>query len=140
MLPEEFYQKLRDCQGHPSTSQPSTGVVKQKMEYLLTHYDSIVAIHIAKELSGTLDVTLLSKQHGGRVTVVDGGAAGVELGVIVKEAARVAAHNAGHEEVLATVDRIKKRVISYSVPLSLSCAVRGGRVPKKCAVCSTCLS
>src|SRR5690606_17374744 len=50
---EEFYEKMRNAKELPTTSQPSIGVVTEKLEELAKEYDAVVSIHLSSGISRT---------------------------------------------------------------------------------------
>ena len=49
----EFWNELEKNPIHPQTSQPSPGDFRRQYQFLSSHYDSAISIHIPKKLSGT---------------------------------------------------------------------------------------
>ncbi|SVC94470.1 uncharacterized protein METZ01_LOCUS347324, partial [marine metagenome] len=89
---EEFYQELATNPKHPQTSQPTPGDFRRQYQFLQTHYDSIISIHIPHELSGTYQSALNASKRleNVKINIVDGLSASVGLGLVVMEAARLA--------------------------------------------------
>ena len=54
ITPDEFYTRLKSAKEMPTTSQPSAGEFHDLFSRLAESYESIVAILISGELSGTL--------------------------------------------------------------------------------------
>src|SRR5690606_25407438 len=50
---EEFYQKLREVEELPTTSQPAIGLITTKLEELKKDYDAVISIHLSSGISGT---------------------------------------------------------------------------------------
>ena len=87
----EFYRELRDGKYHPQTSQPSAGDFKKQYQFLSSHYETIISLHIPKKLSGTYQSAKnASKQTpDAKITVIDTNNASVANGLIVKYAAKL---------------------------------------------------
>ena len=49
----KFFKELETNPSHPQTSQPTPGDFRRQYQFLQSHYDSIISIHIPHELSGT---------------------------------------------------------------------------------------
>jgi DegV family protein with EDD domain len=49
----EFYQKLETSKDHPQTSQPPPADFSRMYQFLASHYESVISLHIPKVLSGT---------------------------------------------------------------------------------------
>lgn len=124
---------LNHSKVYPTSSQPDVKQIKMKLEWLLSHYDHIVVITVAKALSGTYAnferaITELNLEAN-KVTLVDSKLNSGAQGLIVLEAARMA--NRGE-----TLERIISKIISdvpkTSIYVSLDTfkyAVKSGRVP-----------
>ena len=131
ITPEIFYKQLKNnTQLLPKTSQPSLGAFIQKYKYLTSHFDHVVAIHISSQLSGTLNASIqAAKQVSNKITVIDSFSSGVELGILVREAAVAAQENRSVDHIEALIDSVKRKTSMFAIPQSLEYAVRGGRLP-----------
>ena len=49
----EFYQQMQIDSNHPKTSQPTPGDFKKIYNFISSHYNSIISIHLSKKVSGT---------------------------------------------------------------------------------------
>ncbi len=131
ITPEEFYQELATNPCHPQTSQPTPGDFWRTYQFLASHYDSIVSLHLSGKLSGTLQSaeSAASRLPETRITVLDTRTATVGLGFIAVAASKVAAEGKSHEEVLTVSQRAIEKTVFYAVVKDLASVVRGGRVP-----------
>ena len=138
--PEEFYNELATNPEHPKTSQPTPGDFRRQYQFLQTHYDSIISIHLPHELSGTYQSALNASKRvdNTKINVVDGLSASVGLGLIVMKAAQLAKAGKKHDEISAILPEIISQSSVYLVVKDLSYIVKGGRLPgwvKKVADC-----
>jgi len=138
--PEEFYNELATNPEHPKTSQPTPGDFRRQYQFLQTHYDSIISIHLPHELSGTYQSALNASKRvdNTKINVVDGLSASVGLGLIVMKAAQLAKAGKKHDEISAILPEIISQSSVYLVVKDLSYVVKGGRLPgwvKKVADC-----
>jgi len=138
--PEEFYNELATNPEHPKTSQPTPGDFRRQYQFLQTHYDSIISIHLPHELSGTYQSALNASKRvdNTKINVVDGLSASVGLGLIVMKAAQLAKAGKKHDEISAILPEIISQSSVYLVLKDLSYVVKGGRLPgwvKKVADC-----
>lgn len=127
---DEFYGLLERSHGTPTTSQPSPQRFVEVYERLLAEHESVVSIHISGRLSGTLASAeqAAGEVGGGRVRVVDSGAASMALGIAVLAAAQVAGAGGGVDEVLGVVAAVGAARRTLFAVGSLEYLRRGGRI------------
>ncbi|MHB8572234.1 MAG: DegV family protein [Candidatus Dormibacteria bacterium] len=125
--PAEFYRRLRAASSLPTTSQPSVGAFREVYESAPPG-DGIVSIHLAGNLSGTLQAaTLAAAECGREVRLVDSGTVTLALGFLA-----IAAATAGGDldrAEAAARERVPRAGI-LAVMDTLRYAVMGGRVSK----------
>jgi hypothetical protein len=128
--PEEFYQWLRQNHNHPTTSQPSHGDFHRQYQYLSSHYQAIIAIHLPKVLSGTLQSSQQAAKNSGfdQVHVFDAGSTSVSHGLLVLTAAQAAKAGKNAEDIMALLTNAKQNTHFYAVLPDLSYLARGGRI------------
>lgn len=92
--------------------------------------DEIVAIHIGSRLSGTLDAAAAHAEEfaPGRVWLVDSGSAGLGLGFLVMEAARLAELGLEAADIAHRVQDMATRTHVFFMLHTMAYLVRGGRV------------
>lgn len=61
---EEFYTKVKEAKELPKTSQPSVGVIMEKIEELKQKYDDVIAITLSSGISGTYQAMRSARGHG----------------------------------------------------------------------------
>lgn len=54
LTPAQLYQKIKNVEEFPKTSQPSAGEFAQLFEEISQNYEQAIAIHVSGKLSGTL--------------------------------------------------------------------------------------
>ncbi len=136
----EFYPMLAAHSELPTTSQPSAGTFAEVFENLLHDCDEIIGIFISSSLSGTVRSAETARDLvGGAITVVDSGQAAYALGIVVLEAAALAAEGATAADILARVSFVQERVRAYFVLDSLEHLRRGGRLSSASAIIGTVL-
>ena len=129
--PEEFFQKLETNPNHPQTSQPTPGDFRRQYQFLKSHYDSIISIHIPHELSGTYQSALNAAKRVDKenITVIDGLSASGGLGLIVMKAASLSNEGKSLEEINALLPGIISSTKVFLAIKDLKYVVRGGRLP-----------
>ena len=114
---------------------PSVGEIQRHFEFLTQHYDNIVVLSVAAKLSGTFRTYQLAakelEKQGARIHIVDTKLNASAQGLVVAEAAQVAANGKTADEIVAHVqDVISRTSIMVSVQ-SIDMMVRSGRIPQK---------
>ena len=130
--PEEFYHELATNSNHPQTSQPTPGDFRRQYQYLQSHYDSIISIHIPHAMSGTYQSALNASKRVdiSSISVIDSHSASVGLGLIVMKAAVLANEGKNHDEIVKSISEITSSTNLFFVVKDLSYVVRGGRLPR----------
>jgi DegV family protein with EDD domain len=129
--PAQFYERLRSAKEVPTTSQPSAGRFLSFFEEVAETADSIVAVLLSSDLSGTV-----ASAHAARdmldgsmpVEIVDTRSASLGLGLIVSAAARAAAAGKDHLEVGEVVRMLSPHVHTMFVVDTLEYLHKGGRI------------
>ena len=129
--PEEFYHELSTNPAHPQTSQPTPGDFRRRYQYLRSHYNAIISIHIPHEMSGTFQsaVNAAKRINSSSITIIDGLSASVGLGLIVMKAATLAKNGHSHSEIKRLLPNIIDSTNLFIVVKDLSYVVKGGRLP-----------
>jgi hypothetical protein len=128
---EEFYLELQNNSQHPQTSQPTPGDFRRQYQFLQSHYDSIISIHLPHEMSGTYQSALNASKRitDANINIIDSLSASVGLGLIVMETARLAKENKSHKEILDLLPNIISNSNVFLAVKDLSYIVKGGRLP-----------
>ena len=135
ITPTEFYSRLVKAKKQPTTSQPTTQEFINKYNYLATHYDSIVAVNISNELSGTYQNSLIaaktvSERTGKKISVIDTRTTSGALGLIVLRLAKAIESGYTHEQLVDAAEKwVKQTRILVSIK-TLKYFIRGGRVSR----------
>ena len=133
LTPEEFFAELRSNPAHPKTSQPPPGDFRRQFEFLASHFDSVVSIHITRHASGTCAAAETAagrvSTHG-KVTVIDSMNASLGQGLVAMYAAECAQAGYDAARVIEATRAIVPKTWTWGLVGSLEFAVRGGRVPR----------
>ena len=129
--PDEFYNELANNPIHPKTSQPTPGDFRRQYQFLQTHYESIISIHIPHALSGTYQSALNASKRveNAKISILDGLSASVGLGLIVMKAAAMVNDGRTHNEIHNVLHDIIKSTDIFLLVKDLSYVVKGGRLP-----------
>jgi DegV family protein with EDD domain len=131
--PQQFYSLLEKSERNPSSSQPSTQDFINRYEYLSTHYDSIIGLHLSAALSGTFSNSTKSAEDvtgrtGKKIHLFNSKTLTGGLGLIVLRVARAIEEGKTVEEIVPKIDEwIGKSHLRVTVP-TLKYIIRSGRV------------
>ncbi|MEM9058509.1 MAG: DegV family protein, partial [Pseudomonadota bacterium] len=129
---DEFYRRLRTATAYPTTSQPAPGDLRRQFEFLASHFDSVVSLHIGAANSGTFQAAQAAAARSSaaeRIHVIDSLNASLGQGLIALHAAECAAAGHDAEAVLAAVAQAIPRTRTFAAVSDMSWGVRGGRIP-----------
>lgn len=126
----EFYQKVKEEEELPKTSQPSIGAIAEKLNELAKEYDQAIFITLSSGISGTFQstVTAASMVEDLEVHPFDSEISCMAQGFYVLEAAEMANQGADIEAIMARLHEIKKSLRAYFMADDLSHLQRGGRL------------
>ncbi len=127
---EEFYRRLPLSKELPKTSQPSPGQFTEHFQRVAEGADSIVAVFVSRELSGTIQSAHLGAEAMGDypIEIVDSRSASLGLGLLALAAARRAAAGNDYQEVAAYVRGLVPRMRVMFVVDTLEYLHKGGRI------------
>ena len=134
ITPEKFYSLFRESDGEASSSQPSYKQVENLFSYLTSHYQSIIAVTVASELSGTWNIVNQVaeeyKDDETEIEVIDSKLNSGAEGLAVLETAEKI--DAGWN-LDKTADYIRKLVNKTEIYVSVNTVkymVKGGRISR----------
>ncbi len=130
---EEFYNKLRNESILPNTSQPSPGDFLKAYQKIASPGDTIISIHISREMSGTADSAQLAAEMMGadyKIHIIDSRQVTLSLGIVVIEAAKAVKNGASVETILNKLTKWEKEVSIFFTLKSLEHLYRTGRIGK----------
>ncbi|HDP94089.1 MAG TPA: DegV family EDD domain-containing protein [Candidatus Aminicenantes bacterium] len=133
MTPDHFYTQAETARLFPTTSQPSHREFETTYRFLASHYPSIIAIHLSRQLSGTwqnsrLAAEKVARETGRRITVIDSRQLSGSLGLIVYRAAAAILNGANHDEVVRRAESWREQTRILVSVKTMEFMVRGGRV------------
>lgn len=133
ITPETFYDMLDNSPVYPSTSQPTYKDFINKYAFLGTHYESLIALHLTKNMSGTFSnseraARAVSEQSHKRISVVNSNRLSASLGLSVLRAARAIEAGASHDELLKMMGTFTAKNKIYVSTLTTKYMVKSGRL------------
>ena len=113
----------------PSTSQPTPVDFSREYERLLLNHDHVLSVHLSSKLSGTYaSAELSSRDFAGKVTIFDSAVASGAQAMMVERAVRMLREGKTLEDVIATLERVKRVTdLRFSVG-SLDFLKKNGRI------------
>lgn len=128
-----FYEKLATPGPHlPRTSQPAPGVFVEMYNRLLKKVDTVLSIHIAGKLSGTLQTAQMAGAlfPAKKVHVVDSYSTSMGLGSLVLDAANELRRGMNIDQIMERLCFVRERISFYVVLDTLEYVFRGGRLSR----------
>ena len=127
----EFYNMMDNSPVLPKTSCPSP---ERFMKSYEGEEDEILVLTLASKLSGTYSTAVLAKNMfeeefpNKKVEVIDTETGSVGQGLLIVKAAQLAEEGKSLNEIVNTIETIKKDVVFYGSLETLENAIKGGRI------------
>lgn len=130
MSTSEFWEEVKKNPIHPQTSQPAPGDFKRQYQFLASHYESAISIHIPEAASGTYQSAVTASRSLGDfpVHVMDSYNGSVGQGLIAWSAAEAIKDGKTIDEVVKEIETAIENTSIYIGLNTLENAVKGGRV------------
>jgi len=129
---EEFWDELQNNPKHPKTSQPTPGDFRRQYQFLATHYESAISIHLPSVTSGTMQSALSASKTltNFPTTIIDSNSLSIGIGLTAIRAAEAIDSNKTRDEVIDEINNSIKNTKIYVLLHTLEYIVRGGRISK----------
>ncbi len=128
MSNEEFYERLRDADDFPTTSQPPAGAFVEAYESL-SDYDDVLVLTVSRRFSGTYDSAGQAAAMGDRpVEVLDTASAEMGSGLILLEALKVLDEGGGFKDVRRAAESAAGRCNLLFAVGTLEYLAKSGRI------------
>ncbi|CCI81557.1 DegV family protein [Lactobacillus hominis] len=127
----DFVKKMNEAAELPKTSQPSIGVFEKTFKDLTSDGSQVIAIFLARSLSGTIDAARQAAEIIGKsddIVLVDSELTDRAEGFQVLAAAKDAQAGKSMDEILAHVNKIKQSQKLNMMVVDLKNLIRGGRL------------
>ena len=130
---DQFYARIDERGDYPTTAQPSPQAFETLFAGLAAHYESVIAIHLSQNLSGTYSTSQaaarrVAAETGRRITVIDSRTISGALGFLVLKAARLIEAGGSHDQAVAAVERALPCARLLVGVRTMRYLVRSGRV------------
>lgn len=134
MTSEVFYQELDHFKMHPTSSQPTKQFIEQKLYFMLQHYDSVIAVTVSKNMSGTYDNFVAAAEKlagiGKKIDIIDSKVNSAAQGLLVRETMKYLKEGTSHDETVRRITELREKTRIYVSVKTLKYMIKGGRVSK----------
>lgn len=134
----DFYKKLKEESVMPTTSQPTPNQFEEVYRALYQESKTeIISIHLSSKLSGTFQSAHIAQQTIGEdipLHVIDSKRASYAIGVIVVEAAQMAAQGSSATQILERIEEMLQDTKVYFMVDTLEYLQKNGRIGKASAL------
>ena len=130
---KEFYDQMAVDPNHPKTSQPTARDFIKMYDFVASHYNNIISLHLSSKLSGTYQSAINGSKStkASNINIIDSASASVGMGLLAMHAVDLKQEGKPYDEILKQINIKKAETQIYLLLHDLSYAVKGGRVPQK---------
>ncbi|MDZ7834804.1 MAG: DegV family protein [Alkalibacterium sp.] len=123
---DDFFEKVRDSQQLPTSSQPTVGELTELYQKLKNDYDEVISIHLSSRISGTFQnaYSIAQSIDGIKVYPYDSEFAGAGQAFLVRAAAKLAKEKQSVSEIISQLDKMKKEIEIYFIVDDLTNLIR----------------
>ena len=127
---EEFYSKLAHSKHHPQTSQPPPADFKRMYQFLASHYESVISLHLPEVLSGTFQnaTAALEKVNFKEKIIIDSLSISAGTGVVALEIAQAIDQGSTFPELIELAHESIKKTEIFIALKKLDAVQKGGRL------------
>lgn len=127
---DDFYSLVKKEADLPKTSQPSIGLITEKLQELAKDYDAVISVHLSSGISGTYQSVLSADGMVDGIDVYgfDSEISCMPQGFYAIEAAEMAQNGANPQEIIDRLNEMKQSMRAYFMVDDLSHLHRGGRL------------
>ncbi len=128
---EEFYEQMRVDPNHPKTSQPTPRDFIKMYNFVSSHYNNIISIHLSNKLSGTYQSAINGSKDikVQNLDVINSNTASVGLGLLVMHAVELKQEGKSYNAIVESVNQMREKTKIFLYLDDLTYVVRGGRLP-----------
>ena len=129
----EFYEQMASDPNHPKTSQPTARDFIKMYDFVSSHYNNIISIHLSSKLSGTYQSAVNGSKSSRikNINLIDSASASVGLGLLTMHAVDLKQEGKSYNQIIDSIEQKKQETQIYLLLHDLTYAVKGGRVPSK---------
>ena len=130
---KEFYDQMASDPNHPKTSQPTSRDFIKMYDFVASHYNNIISLHLSSKLSGTYQSAINGSKatKANTINIIDSASASVGMGLLAMHAVDLKQEGKAYNQIIKEINHKKSETEIYLLLYDLSYAVKGGRVPQK---------
>ena len=130
---KEFYDQMAIDPNHPKTSQPTARDFIKMYDFVASHYNNIISLHLSSKLSGTYQSAINGSKatKANTINIIDSASASVGMGLLAMHAVDLKQEGKAYDEIIKQINHKKSETEIYLLLHDLNYAVKGGRVPQK---------
>lgn len=129
LTPEQLYDRIRNGTKSIKTSQPSAGEFAVLYEKLSKEYNSIIAIHVSKNLSGTLSSSINGAQIAQvQVEFIDSLSLSAGITGLVEKGLQLQQAGQSYKEIAVELREMTSKFRNYILIGNLTQLYKGGRL------------
>ncbi|NGP44946.1 DegV family protein [Bacillaceae bacterium SIJ1] len=127
---DDFYDKVRDADELPKTSQPAIGEFTKLYEEIAQSYDAVISIHLSSAISGTYQAAITAGDmiENLEVYVFDSEISCMPQGMLVLAAAKKAQAGIHPQEIVQQLHKLRQHTKAYFIVEDLKHLQKGGRL------------
>ncbi len=127
---DEFYDLLINQKKYPKTSQPTPGVFKNLFKEAKENHDSVLVLPISSGMSGTYNSAQMAKElvEYDDIHIIDTETTIGGLRILVHEALKMVKEEKTIDEIVDTLEKLKKRIVLIAIMDTLEYLYKGGRL------------
>ncbi|SDN28108.1 EDD domain protein, DegV family [Psychrobacillus sp. OK028] len=129
LTPDQLYDRLRNGTEAAKTSQPSAGEFAMLYEKLSKEYDSIIAIHVSKSLSGTLSSSISGAEIAQiQVEFIDSFSLSAGITGLVEKGLQLQEAGQSYQDIATELRDMTSKFRNYILIGNLTQLYKGGRL------------
>lgn len=133
ITPDEFYQLMLTSKNSPTTSQPTYKDFTNKYNYLASHYDNIIGLHLSEKMSGTFSNSrksayAVAERQDIDISVFSSNKLSSGLGLMVLRAAEALDNGESYDAIKGQIEDWKIKSHLLVTAPTLKYMIRSGRV------------
>lgn len=132
VTPERFHQMIDETSHFPTSSQPSVKNFVNLFSFLMTYYQSVIAVMVSSKISGTWNSALQAAKKfqdaGYKIDVIDTKLNSGAQGLVVLKAAELIESGLSHEKVIEKIQELIPKVKIMVSVANFKYMVQSGRV------------
>lgn len=132
ITPEKFHQMIEKSEYFPTSSQPSIKNAENLLSFLVTYYQSVIALMVSSKISGTWNSVVQAAKKlqdtGHKIDVINSRLNSGAQGLLVQKAAEYIEMGLNHKEVIQKIQFLIPKIKIMVSVANFKYMVQSGRV------------